>query len=265
MSTVISIYNAKGGVGKTTSTLNIGAALARSGNRVLLIDTDRQSNLSLCFKVDPYIELSLGAVLLKAATIEQVIQHHGQLDLIPSAKYMNEVVKSINGVQARERLLRKALKAVDGLYDYILIDCAPSSNLITENALTASQYVITPLEAKYFAVDGINSILDDIDEIRENLNEDLQLGGIFLNEYHEKMRNSIAQGFAQALKAGPVKDLMFNTYIRSDSNLDRSVMFIQDIFSYKPESNAAVDFTNLTKEILIRCPKTKTPGQTSAV
>lgn len=243
---IISIANHKGGVGKTTAVLSIGAGLARAGKRVLLIDLDPQANLSQGLGVHSpdrtiYDSLS-GKCRLSPVEVSE------NLFLVPSSydltRIESEFITRIGG-QVR---LRKLLSDVEG-FDVCLIDCPPSLGLLTTNAFSASDDVVVPLTPEYFSVQGIVKLRQAIGEVQENLNPDLRLSGIIINLYnkqkivHRDIVSTIEEMFG---------DIVFRTRIRSSVGIEEAPYQGQDIFRYDPKSNGAKDYGSLVQEFLER-------------
>ena len=243
---IISIANHKGGVGKTTAVLSIGAGLSRQGKRVLLIDLDPQMNLSQGLGVHSsdrsiYEALS-GKCRLSPVEISE------NLFLVPSSyelrRLESEFLTRIGG-QVR---LSRLLSDVSG-FDFVLIDCPPSLGILTTNAFSASSDVIVPLTPEFFSVQGIVQLRQAVEEVQENLNPDLRLSGIIINLYnkqkivHRDIVSTIEEMFG---------DIVFRTRIRSSVAIEEAPYQSQDIFRYDPKSNGAKDYGSLVQEVLER-------------
>ena len=247
MATVISLLNHKGGVGKTTSAINIGAGLVELGQRVLLIDLDPQANLSL----------SLG-IPRQAVTIYEAIM--GESDLVPyEAKPGLHVVTSnldlssaemeLVNEAGREFILRELFDGVDEDYDFIIVDCPPSLGLLTLNALTSSQQVIIPLQTQFLALQGLAKIKQVIQKVKMRLNKELHISGVLATMYDN--RKVLNRDVVETIQKyfGP---LLFPTYIRDNVALAEAPANRQDIFAYAKSSNGAKDYLAVCKEILER-------------
>ncbi len=247
MSVVISLLNHKGGVGKTTSAINIGAGLVKHGKRVLLIDLDPQANLTL----------SLGIPRQKSTIYEAM---RGESELEPFEVQENlEVVTSVldlSGAEmelineaGREFILRELIDPISHDYDYIIIDCPPSLGLLTLNALTSSRYVYIPLQTQFLAMQGLAKLKQVIDKVRFRLNKKLEIGGVIATMYdHRKVLNrdvveTIRKYFG---------DKVFKTMIRDNVALAEAPAKHVDIFSYNGSSNGAKDYLALAQEIILR-------------
>lgn len=244
---IIAIINHKGGTGKTTSTLNIGAGLARAKKKTLLIDIDPQSNLTEGLglrdvKVSIYDSIKDDTAL----PIETISEY---LDIIPSSLDLLGAEIELVSRLGRETILKRLLKAVEGKYDYILIDCAPALGMLTVNALVAADTVMIPLEAEYFAYRGIDRLVSIISDVRKHYNENLTIGGVFITKINP--RRIITEQITESIKKY-FNDKLFDTSIRINVALVEAQLKGIDIFEYAPASNAATDYANLTDEIIAK-------------
>jgi len=247
MGKIISLLNHKGGVGKTTSAINIGAGLVELGQKVLLIDLDPQANLTL----------SLGIPRQKYSIYESI---RGESELVPyTAKEGLDVITSsldLSGAEmelineaGREYILQELFQPVLEEYDYIIIDCPPSLGLLTLNALTTSDYVYIPLQTEFLALQGLTKIKQVVDKVRFRLNKKLQIGGVIATMYDQrKVLNRDVVATIQKYFG----DKVFKTLIRDNVTLAEAPAQRKDIFSYAKSSNGAKDYLNLCKEILER-------------
>lgn len=244
---IISLLNHKGGVGKTTSAINIGAGLHQLGKKVLLVDLDPQANLTL----------SLGIPRQKA-TIYENIRGEAELapyvvktgfDVITSSLDLSGAEMEMINEAGREYILKELFEPVTDLYDYIIIDCPPSLGLLTLNALTCSQTVYIPLQTEFLALQGLAKIKQVIDKVKFRLNKDIEIGGVIATMYDNRkvlsrdVVDTILKYFGEKV---------FNTYIRDNVSLAEAPAQRMDIFSYAPKSNGAEDYLNLCEEILQR-------------
>lgn len=241
---IIAISNHKGGVGKTTSTLNIGAALAKLKQSVLLIDLDPQSHLSDSVGIeDP--ELSVYD-LLKGTDVPPVeISTH--LDLIPSSINLSGADVELANEIGRELLLKKKIAKLEKQYDFILIDCPPALNILTVNAFVTASEVYIPLQAEYLAFKGLSRLVDIIEKVKESLNPDLSVSGVFVTRYDRRktLNKQIVDISEQHFESK-----FFTTRIRENIAIAEAPSQNMDIFSYAPRSNGAKDYLALGKEIL---------------
>ncbi len=243
---VISIANHKGGVGKTTTTLSLGAGLARQGKRVLLIDLDPQRNLSQGLGVQESDSTIYEA--LSGKSKPRPVRVSDNLCLIPSShdlrKIESEFITRIGG-QVR---LRKVLSDVQG-FDYVLIDCPPSLGLLTTNSFSASQEVIVPLTPEYYSVQGMVDLKEAIEEVGDTLNPNLRLSGILITLYNKQ---KIVHRDVASTIVGMFGEIVFRTRIRSSVAIEEAPYQGQDIFRYAPDSNGAKDYQEVVNEFLER-------------
>ena len=244
MSKVIAISNHKGGVGKTTSTINIGAGLNTLGKRILLLDLDPQANLSQSLGITSP-ERTIYGSLRGLHGLEPVSILPG-LDVIPSTLDLSGAEIELSGEAGREFILKDLLEPVRGKYDYILIDSPPSLGLLTINAFTASDLVFIPLQAQYLALQGLAKLVEVIEKIKRRLNPGLGIGGVFITQYDS--RKVLNRDVVEAIKSYFPKEL-FSTYIRDNIALAEAPAQGMDIFRYSPKSNGAEDYLSLSKEI----------------
>ena len=245
MSHVIAIANHKGGVGKTTSTQNIGVALSKEGLKVLLIDLDPQANLSDAFGYD---EVGVGVYdALTEKTGLPIIELSESLHLTPSNLDLSVAEIELSGKTGREYILKDLIDAVKGNYDYILIDCPPSLGLLTVNALTASTEVYIPLDAQYFSMKGLDKLIFVINQIKKRLNKGIDISGVFLTQFDSRI--VLNRNVAEMIESS-FPNKVFQTKIRNNITLAEAPIENKDIFSYAPSSNGAEDYRALAKEIL---------------
>ena len=245
MSKVISLSNHKGGVGKTTSTINIGAGLNRLKKKVLLIDLDPQANLSQSLGIIEPGKTIYGA--LKGEYKLEPMEIIPGLDLIPSTLDLSGAEIELSGEAGREYILKELIDPLRGSYDYILIDSPPSLGLLTINAFTASDEVYIPLQAQYLALQGLTKLMEVIAKIKSRLNKDLKVGGVFVTQYDN--RKVLNRNVVETIKSH-YKDQVFKTAIRDNIALAEAPTQGLDIFRYNPKSYGAEDYLSLCKEIL---------------
>ena len=245
MATVISISNHKGGVGKTTSTINIGAGLNRLGYRVLLIDLDPQANLTQSLGVESPDVPSIYDSLRGEFSLIPIVIGEG-LELIQSTLDLSGAEVELSGEAGREFILKELLDEVDKDYDFVLIDSAPSLGLLTINGLTASDYVIVPLQAQYLALQGLAKLMEVIEKIKKRLNKSLAIGGVFLTQYDKRkvLHRDVLETVEEHLK-----DKLLKSIIRDNIALAEAPAEGLDIFRYNEKSYGAEDYMKLSKEL----------------
>lgn len=247
MSKVISISNHKGGVGKTTSVINIGFGLNKLGKKILLIDLDPQANLSQSLGIIEPGKTIYGA--LRGDYDIEPIEIVKGLDIIPSTLDLSGAEVEMSGEAGREYILRELIDPLRGSYDYILIDNPPSLGLLTINSFTASDEVFIPLQAQYLALQGLTKLIEVIDKIKRRLNKELKVGGVFITQYDG--RKVLNRDVVATIEAH-FKDEVFKTRVRDNIALAEAPAQGLDIFRYNPKSYGAEDYLSLSKEILKR-------------
>lgn len=244
------MLNHKGGVGKTTSTINIGAGLVELGKRVLLVDLDPQANLTLSLGI-PRQRSTIYEAIRGETDLEPYTVKEG-LDVITSTLDLSGAEMELINEAGREFILRELFDTVIEEYDYIIIDCPPSLGLLTLNALTCSNYVYIPLQTEFLALQGLVKIKQVIDKVRFRLNKKLQIGGVIATMYDQ--RKVLNRNVAESIKKY-FGDKVFNTHIRDNVSLAEAPTERKDIFEYNKRSNGAKDYLSLSKEIIERTEK----------
>ncbi|HEU4676108.1 MAG TPA: AAA family ATPase [Motilibacteraceae bacterium] len=250
---VIALVNQKGGVGKTTTTINLGAALAEYGRRVLLVDFDPQGALSVGLGINPHeLDRTVYNLLMERdCRIEDVLLKTDVpgLDLLPANIDLSAAEVQLVGEVAREQVLTRALAPVLGDYDLVLIDCQPSLGLLTVNALTAAQGVIVPLECEFFALRGVALLVDTIQKVQDRLNPNLEIDGILATMYDARTLHS-REVLARVVEA--FDDKVFHTVISRTVKFPDATVAAEPITSYAPSSAGAAAYRQLAREVLAR-------------
>jgi chromosome partitioning protein len=250
---VLAMCNQKGGVGKTTSTINLGAALAELDRRVLLVDFDPQGALSVGLGVNPLqLDRTVYNLLMeRSVTADDIMlkTHVPGMDLLPSNIDLSAAEVQLVGEVAREQTLQRVLAPVLADYDVVLIDCQPSLGLLTVNALTAAHGVIVPLECEYFALRGVALLMDTIDKIRERLNPQLELEGVLATMYDARTLHG-REVLTRLVEA--FGDRVFHTVINRTVKFPETTVAGEPITSYAPSSAGATAYRDLAKEVLDR-------------
>lgn len=263
-STAAAFLNHKGGVGKTTSVMNVGAGLAILGNRVLLVDLDPQGHLTRFLGIErDEVRTTIFDVMRGKATAEQAIIARGlkarlhmdghenplSISVIPATLAFADAEVELSRVPKCEYLLKNALAEVRGEYDYVLFDCAPSLGLISINALAASQTVFVPVQTEYLALHSLEDLLTKVEDVTSRLNSELEVGGLIATRFdgRKTLSRSVVQSMRERFGA-----LLLDTMIRDNIVLAESPQYGKDIFSYKPRSFGAEDYLRLAEEVMDR-------------
>lgn len=260
MSKVYALANQKGGVGKTTTAVNLGAYLALSGMRVLLIDIDPQSNATSSLGFDKNdLPLSIYDAIINKTPVTEIIllTDHFCLELLPSSPALAGAEVEMIGLLAREHLLRKAIAPVVERYDYVLIDCPPSLGLLTVNALTAAtDGVIIPVQCEYLALEGLTLLTHTIKLVRDNLNPRLDIRGLLMTMYDT--RTNLSKDVVEEVRAH-FADKVFDTIIPRNIRLSEAPSHGETILSYDPQSVGGLTYRDLAQELITGDEKLETP------
>jgi chromosome partitioning protein len=254
---IVAMCNQKGGVGKTTTTINLGAALAEYGRKVLLVDFDPQGSLSVGLGVDPYdIKKSVyNLVMERDVTLADVVlpTNVPGLDILPSNIDLSAAEVQLVSEVAREQVLSRALGPAVPEYDFIIIDCQPSLGLLTVNALTAADGVIVPMECEFFALRGVAMLVETIQKVQDRLNPELEIDGLLTTMFDSRTVHS-REVVARLVEAFDEK--VFHTAIHRTVRFPETTVAGEPITTFASSSGGAYSYRQLAKEVLARCPGT---------
>ncbi len=249
---IFCVANQKGGVGKTTTTVNLAAGLAQVGQRVLVVDLDPQGNATMGSGVDKrQLTLSVYDVLLESASIAEARQSSpkGGYAVIGANRELAGAEVELVRLEHREKRLRRALEAVRSDYDFVLIDCPPSLSLLTLNGLCAAHGVVVPMQCEYFALEGLSDLVNTIKQVHANLNSDLQIIGLLRVMFDPRI--TLQQQVSEQLKAH-FGDKVFNTVIPRNVRLAEAPSYGQPGVTFDPASKGALAFVEFAKEMVQR-------------
>ncbi len=263
MGKVISIANQKGGVGKTTTAINLASALAVLEYKTLLIDADPQANATSGIGFDPRnITTSIYECLIGEAEIQDAILTSTTpfLSLVPAhLDLVGAEIELINQPN-REKIMKHTIDQIKDQFDYIIIDCSPSLGLITVNALSAADSVLVPVQCEYFALEGLGKLLNTIKIVQSRLNPDLQIEGILLTMYDSRLR--LSNQVVEEVKRH-FGEMSFDTIIHRNTRLGEAPSFGKSVIMYDAASKGAINYLNLAKEIISKNDGTYVPAETN--
>lgn len=250
MGRIIAIANQKGGVGKTTTSINLSSCLADLGKKVLLVDIDPQGNATSGVGIiKQNLEKTVYELFLDECTISECLTKSvvDNLNVLPSNVNLSGAEIDLIGVENREYILKNVLDQIKDLYDYIIIDCPPSLNILTVNAMTAADSVIVPIQCEYYALEGLSQLIHTINLIQDRLNNDLEIDGIVFTMYDS--RTNLSSDVVENVKSN-VHINIYDTVIPRNVRLAEAPSFGLPIHMYDGKSAGAVAYKNLAKEII---------------
>ena len=249
MGKIIAVANQKGGVGKTTTSVNLSAAFAEMGKRVLLIDCDPQGNATSGLGIEKDgLDLSIYDALINDTPMEEIIlQTQFGLDMVPSVMDLAGAEVELVNLDDKQYRLKKAVELIKDKYDYILIDCPPSLGHVTLNALTAADSVLLPLQCEFYALEGLSQLLSTVQLVQEQLNGDLRIEGLVLTMYDS--RTNLAEQVVEEVKTH-FPDMVYATKIPRNVRLSEAPSFGKPIFAYASSSKGAQAYMSLAEEVI---------------
>lgn len=252
MGRIIAIANQKGGVGKTTTAINLAACLAEADQKVLIVDIDPQGNTTSGFGImKNEVESTVYEVLLQEIDISDAIQHDvlDNLDVLPSNVNLSGAEIDLIGVEEREYILKKAIDSVRSNYDYVILDCPPSLSMLTVNAMTAANTVLVPIQCEYYALEGLTQLIHTINLVKKRLNPELELEGVVFTMYDS--RTNLSLQVVENVKDN-LKQNIYKTIIPRNIRLAEAPSHGLPINLYDPKSTGAESYRLLAEEVMGR-------------
>lgn len=249
MGKIIAVANQKGGVGKTTTTVNLSTILAQNGKKVLLIDADPQGNATSGLGAEKEVEFSTYDILVNDTEIENILQKTmiKNLKVCPSNMNLAGAEVELVSMMSREQRLKEKLEAIKEQFDYIFIDCPPSLGLVTLNAFTAANSVLIPVQCEYFALEGLGQLLNTVNLVKKHLNKEIQIEGALLTMYD--IRTNLSNQVVKEVKKY-FNNKVYKTVIPRNVRLSEAPSYGMPITEYDPKSKGAKSYTKLAKEFL---------------
>lgn len=252
MGRIIAVANQKGGVGKTTSTINLSAALAQKGMKVLVVDCDPQGNATSGLGIDKsQVENSIYELMIEACDVKDTLLESAvkNLTVIPSNVNLAGAEIELIGINNKEFIMRKKLEQIKDNYDYIFIDCPPSLNTLTVNALTSSDGVLVPIQCEFYALEGLSQLIYTIDLIKARLNPGLEIDGVVFTMYDS--RTNLSMQVVENVKQN-INQHIYNTVIPRNVRLAEAPSYGLPITMYDPKSSGAEAYMSLAEEMLLK-------------
>lgn len=260
---ILTVMNQKGGVGKTTTVINLGVYLAHAGKKVLLVDLDPQANLTSGLGVDVHKDRptditgreskqkTVYDLLVNSESPEEIIVPSSTpgLEVLPSGIELSGAEVEMVNMMSRENVLKTALQRIEGNYDLILIDCPPSLGILTVNALTAANKILIPIQCEYFALEGLGQLMNTIKIVKSKLNPNLEIGGVILTMFDN--RTNLSRDVATEVRAF-FKEIVFTSVIPRNIRLSEAPSHGQSIHDYDPQSAGAKSYSALSEEVIAR-------------
>ena len=252
MGRVIAVANQKGGVGKTTTAINLSACLAEKGQKVLAIDMDPQGNMTSGLGIDKdEVEKNIYDLMIGQVGVEEVLQKEAieNLDIIPTSIDLSAAEIELIGVDDKEFIIRNAIAPIKDNYDYIIIDCPPSLSMLTINAMTTADSVLVPIQCEYYALEGLSQLIHTIDLVKDRLNNDLEIEGVVFTMYDA--RTNLSLQVVENVKEN-LQQNIYKTIIPRNVRLAEAPSYGQPITLYDPRSTGAEAYRLLAEEVINR-------------